>query len=206
MRFRYGLILFLLIALFLPSLVWAQEAGFPQARGLVNDFANLIAPADYQKLNGLLIGLEQKTTAEIAVVTLKTTKPYDIQDYSVRLFEQWKIGKAGKDNGVLLLVAIADKKVWITTGYGLEGAIPDAEASRVYRNIIVPYFKKGEFSKGIVAGSIALVDLAAKEYNVNIEDLPALTKTYVQPVQKSPLATFFEGLFTLLFFIFFFIS
>ncbi len=143
--------------------VLAQEADFPAPSGYINDFADLLAPADYQKLNALAAALEQKTGAELAVVTLKTTQPYDVQDYSVRLFEQWKIGKAGQDNGILLLVAIEDKKVWITTGYGLEGAIPDAEASNIYRNIIVPYFKKGEFSKGIVAGSIALVDLADKE-------------------------------------------
>lgn len=180
---------------------FAQEADFPQYRGYINDFANLINPADYQKLNALVIALEQKTTAEIVVVTLKTTNPYDVQDYSVKLWEKWKIGKAGKDNGILLLVAIDDRKVWITTGYGLEGAIPDAEASKVYRNIIAPYFKKGEFSKGIVAGTIALVNLTAKEYNVRIQDLPDLTKAYVQPVQKSPLTSFLEGLFTLLFFI-----
>ena len=182
----------------------AQEASFPAPRGYINDFASLISPADYQKLNGLILALEQKTTAELVVVTLKTTKPYEIQDYSIRLWDRWKIGKAGKDNGVLLLVAVEDKQAWISTGYGLEGAIPDAEASKIYRNIIVPYFKKGEFSKGILAGSIALVDLAAKEYNVSIQDLPALNKAYVQPVQKTPLAAFMESLFTLLFFIFIF--
>ncbi len=205
MRFTYKLIFALLIAFFcFSSSLSAQEATFPQYRGYINDFANLINPEDFQKLNALVIALEQKTTAEIAVVTLKTTKPYDIQDYSVRLWDKWKIGKAGKDNGVLLLVAAEDKKVWITTGYGLEGAIPDAEASKIYRNIIVPYFKKGEFSKGILAGSIALVDLTAREYNVSIKDLPDLTKTYVRPVQKSPLASFIQSLFTLLFFILFF--
>ncbi|MBN3037982.1 MAG: TPM domain-containing protein [Candidatus Omnitrophica bacterium] len=182
----------------------AEETGFPSPRGYINDFANLIDANDYQSINSLVMGLEQKTTAEVVVVTLKTTKPYDIQDYSVRLWERWKIGKAGKDNGVLLLVAIEDKKVWITTGYGLEGAIPDAQASKVYRDIIVPYFKKGEYSKGILAGTIALVDLAAREYNVSIDQLPALTKQYVEPVQGSSLAQFLEGLFTLIFFILFF--
>ncbi len=201
----HKLIFALLIGFFcFSSLLLAQDIDFPQPQGFINDFANLITLEDFQKLNALAGALEQKTTAEIAIVTLKTTKPYDIQDYSVRLFEKWKIGKAGKDNGILLLVAAQDKKVWITTGYGLEGAIPDAEASKVYRNTIVPYFKKGEFSKGILAGSIVLVDLAAREYNVSIEDLPNLTKTYVQPVQKSPLASFIEGLFTLLFFVLFF--
>ena len=83
----------------------------------------------------------------------------------------------------------------------MEGAIPDAESAKIYRNIIVPYFKKGEFSQGILAGTIALVDLAAQEYNVQIEELPDLRQQYVQSVQKTPLAAFLEGLFTLLFFI-----
>lgn len=205
MRFRPRLTCALLIAICLfSSPLLAQEADFPSPRGYINDFANAIAAEEFQKLDALARALEQKTTAELSVVTLKTTKPYDIQDYSVRLFEKWKIGKAGKDNGVLLLVALEDKKVWITTGYGLEGAIPDARASNIYRNIIVPYFKKGDFSKGILAGSIALVDLAAGEYNTTIEDLPQLSQQYVKPVQKTPLASFIEGLFTLLFFILFF--
>lgn len=203
MKFKF--IFILLISLFCVNCsVLAQEATFPSYRGYINDFANIIEPGELQKLNGLAVALEQKTTAEIAVVTLKTTKPYDVQDYSVRLFEKWKIGKAGKDNGLLILVAVEDRKGWITTGYGLEGAIPDAEASRIYNKIMVPYFKKGEFSKGILAGSIALVDLTAREYNVNIEDLPDLSKQYVEPVQESPLASFIQSLFTLLFFIFFF--
>lgn len=205
MRLTHKLIFALFIGLFcFSSSHSAGEVTLPQYRGYINDFANLITAEDQQKLNALAVGLEQKTTAEIAIVTLKTTKPYDIQDYSVRLWDKWKIGKAGKDNGILLLVAVEDKKVWITTGYGLEGAIPDAEASKIYRNIIVPYFKKGEFSKGILAGTIVLVDLAAKEYNVSITDLPDLRQQYVQPVEKSPLASFLEGLFTLLFFILFF--
>ncbi|MFC1631468.1 TPM domain-containing protein [Candidatus Omnitrophota bacterium] len=202
MKIRLKLITIVVIWLFCLSVqALAQETEFPNPRGLINDFANLLSAADYQKLNSLALGLEQKTSAEVVVVTLKTTKPYDIQDYSVRLWERWRIGKKDKDNGVLLLVAIDDKKVWISTGYGLEGAIPDAEASKVYRNIIVPYFKKGEFSKGIMAGTIALVDLTAKEYNVSIQDLPNLTQQYVKPVQKSGPASFIESLFTLLFFI-----
>jgi len=203
---RFSKIIFsIIVGLFcVAASVSAEELTLPQPKGFINDFANLINPEDFQKLNALVTALEQKTSVEIVVVTLKSTKPYDIQNYSVRLWDEWKIGKAGKDNGVLLLVAIEDKQGWITTGYGLEGAIPDAEASKIYRNVIVPYFKKGEFSKGILAGSIALVDLAAKEYNVSIKDLPDLTKTYVEPVQKTALASFIQGLFTLLFFILFF--
>lgn len=201
MKFAHKLIFAFLVTFFCFSSLEAQETGFPSPRGYINDFANLIASEDYQRLNALAQALEQSTGAEMTVVTLETTSPYDIQDYSVRLWDEWKIGKAGEDNGILLLVAAQDKKVWITTGYGLEGAIPDAESAKIYRNIIVPYFKKGEFSKGILAGTIALVDLAAQEYNVQIEELPALRRQYVQSVQKTPLAAFLEGLFALIFFI-----
>lgn len=205
MKFISKLVFIICLGVFCFSMpVLAKETGFPAYRGYINDFANLITAEDAQKLNALAYALEQKTTAQIAVVTLKTTQPYDIQDYSVRLFEKWKIGQAGKDNGLLLLVAIEDKEVWITPGYGLEGAIPDAKAAEVYRKIIVPYFKKAQFSKGILAGTIALVDLAAKEYNVELENLSELTQQYVAPVRKSPMASFVEGLFTLLFLIFFF--
>jgi len=205
MKFVYKLIAIFFVVLFcFSSTVLAQDSDFPAYRGYINDFVNLISSEDYQTISALAQALEDKTTAQIAVVTLKTTKPYDIQDYSIRLAEKWKIGQADKDNGLLLLVAIEDKKVWISTGYGLEGAIPDAQANKIYREIITPYFKQNNFSKGILAGTIALVDLAAKEYNTTISQLPQLSQQYVEPMQKTPLAAFVEGLFTLLFFIFFF--
>ncbi|MFH1245462.1 MAG: TPM domain-containing protein [Candidatus Omnitrophota bacterium] len=188
---------------FVPA--WAEEKAieFPSPSGYINDFAGIISASDYQKLTALTGALEQKTTAEVVVVTLKSIAPYDVQDYSVRLFEKWKIGKSGKDNGALLLVAVEDRALWITTGYGLEGAIPDAEAGRIYRQVITPYFKQGKFSQGVVAGTVALVDLAAKEYNVNIEELPALVEEYA-PLRKSAFLEFFNGLITLLIFIFIF--
>lgn len=188
------------------TLAWAgeKEIKFPSPRGYINDFAGIISSSDYQKLTALTAALEQKTTAEVVVVTVKSVHPYDVQDYSVRLFEQWKIGKYGKDNGALLLVAVEDRALWITTGYGLEGAIPDAEAGRIYRRIIVPYFKQGEFSQGVVAGTVALVNLAAKEYNVTIEGLPALVEEYARPAQDASLAGFINGLLILLLFIFIF--
>lgn len=205
MKFVHKSIFAFLIAFFcFSSPLAAEEAGFPAPRGYINDFANLITPSDYQKLDALATALEQKTSAELTVVTLKTTHPYNVEDYAIKLTEKWNIGKAGKDNGLLFLIAVQDKKMAILPGYGLEGAIPDAEATRVRLNIITPYFKKGEFSKGILAGTIALADLTANEYNITIEDLPDLRRQYVQPVQKSPLTRVIETIFTILFFVLFF--
>ena len=83
-------------------------------------------------------------------------------------------------------------------------SVPDAQASKIYRDILAPYFKQGQFSKGILAASIALVDLAAKEYNVTIEELSDLTREYVEPVQRSPVRSTLETILTIAFFILFF--
>lgn len=143
-------------------------APVPSPAGYVNDFAGLISASDRNAIANLIESLEQKTTAQIAVVTLKSTSPESIQQYSVRLFDQWKIGQKGKDNGVLLLVAVEDREAWITTGYGLEGALPDVIVSKIVRDIMAPFFKEGQYSAGIRQGVIAVVSLVAKEYNVQV--------------------------------------
>ena len=112
--------------------------------------------------------MEQKTTAQVAVVTVKTTRPETIQQFSVRLFDQWKIGQKGKDNGALLVVALEDREAWITTGYGLEGALPDIICSKIVREAMIPYFKNEQYSKGIQEGVMAIGSFIAKEYNVEI--------------------------------------
>lgn len=134
----------------------------------VNDFAGLLNDLDKLTITRFAAELERKTTAQIAVVTIKTTKPETTQGFSVRLFDQWKIGQKGKDNGVLLLMAIDDRQAWITTGYGLEGAIPDVIANKIVRTVMIPYFKRSEYSAGITKGAIAVISLAAKEYDTQI--------------------------------------
>lgn len=134
----------------------------------VNDFAGLLNDSDKLTITRFAAELERKTTAQIAVVTIKTTRPETTQGFSVRLFDQWKIGQKGKDNGVLLLMAIDDRQAWITTGYGLEGAIPDVIANKIVRTVMIPYFKREEYSAGITKGAIAVISLAAKEYDTRI--------------------------------------
>ena len=149
--------------------VLATEPQYPaQPQGYVSDYANIVSPSDKAAITQLLGELEQKTTAQVAVVTVPTTQPETIEGYSVKLFEKWRIGKKGKDNGVLFLIAYQDRRVRIETGYGLEGALPDVLCHKIISNLVVPAFKSGEYSKGITAGVQAIVGLVAKEYNVKI--------------------------------------
>jgi len=161
----------LAICLCLVSQAVADEVPYPNPRGYVNDFANLLNSSDKRKVEALGYQLQQKTTAQIAVVTLGSTKPLEIEDYAVRLFEKWGIGQKGKDNGVLLLVAVNDRKVRIETGYGLEGALPDAICNQIIQQHIIPYFKQGKFSEGVTISSFAIVQLVAKEYNAELSDI-----------------------------------
>ena len=181
------------------TVIYAQEASIPsRGKEYVNDFAKLLNSSDKLTITGFASELEKKTTTQIAVVTVQTTQPETIQGFSVRLFDQWKIGQKGKDNGVLLLIAFKDRKAWITTGYGLEGAIPDVLARKVVQDIIVPYFKREQYSNGIKEGAIAVISLAAEEYDLQITGKE--TQIYqTMHRKKSPLEVIFPIL--LLFFI-----
>ena len=176
----------------------AQEVKIPaRGRGFVSDFASLLKPDDKRAITKFAGELEKKTTAQLAVVTVQSTQPETIQGFSVRLFDQWKIGQQGKDNGVLIVVAVNDRKAWITTGYGLEGAIPDVIANKIVRERMAPYFKNEQYSRGIKDGSIFVISLIAKEYDVQITGQEAQVYQTVHR-KRSPL----QILFTILIFIF----
>lgn len=144
----------LLCALFPLSLgiAGAMAQNFPDYQGFVNDYAGLLTPQARAQLEARLTQLEKDTTAEVAVVTIKSLEGDSIEDYAVRLFEKWGIGKKGKDNGVLFLVALNDRKMRIEVGYGLEPVITDARAGRIRDNDVLPRFKNNEYEGGILAG------------------------------------------------------
>jgi uncharacterized protein len=159
------------LALFLPAFASAEEASYPAPVGFVNDFAGVLSPAAEAKIADSLRELDQKTSAEVAVYIVGTTSPETIESYAVTLFKNWRwpgaakpgIGKEGKDNGVLLLVAIGDRKMRIEVGYGLEGTIPDAVAKRIVENLLLPRFREKKFDEGIAAATEALAALIAGE-------------------------------------------
>ncbi len=136
---------------------------FPTPQGYVNDFAGILSPETKQTLEQELIKLDQESSIEIAIVTVKSLEETTIEDYAVRLFEDWKIGKKGKDNGVLLLIAPEERELRIEVGYGLEPILTDSKAGRIIRNIITPEFKKEDYDVGVVNGLMAIVKVVKAE-------------------------------------------
>ena len=162
---RFCLSIFLLLSVAIAAIAYE----IPQPVGFVNDFASVLKPQTRKKLEILLRELEQKTSVEFSVVTIKKLPPdSDIFDYSVEMFQKWGIGKKGKDNGVLFLVDIGDRKLRIDTGYGMEGILPDGLLGRIRDNYILPYFKKGEYDKGIFNGTMAIAKIIADAYHVKL--------------------------------------
>lgn len=156
-----------LLCLGISSLSWSQ-AGLPRPQGYVSDFAGVLSSQDRSRVEMFCSQLEKKTGAQVAVVTVASVRPDTVEQYAVKLFEQWGIGQKGKDNGVLFLTAVSDREVRIEVGYGLEGAIPDAIVRSVIERFIVPAFQQGEYSKGIGLGTAAIASLVAKEYGVEV--------------------------------------
>lgn len=164
-----GVLFCLLIVSSVIPQAYAGEADFPRnPDSYITDSIGLINSSDRAAIVKILKELEDKTSAQVAIVTVATTQPEEIETYAVKLFKKWGIGQKGKDNGVLFLIAQNDRKMRIEVGYGLEGALPDAVCSRIINAIVVPEFKNGNFSGGINKGASALVSLIAKEYNATI--------------------------------------
>ncbi|MFA6281630.1 MAG: TPM domain-containing protein, partial [Candidatus Omnitrophota bacterium] len=157
------LILFILL---FPIFGHAQN--IPKPTNWVNDFANVLDGASEDKMNSLIVELEQKTTAEIAVVTIDSIAPYDEKGYARLLFDNWRPGKKGKDNGVLILLAVKERRWRIETGYGVEGILPDGLCGEIGRNYMVPYLRKGNYGDGLYEGVKAIVNVIAKNNNVSL--------------------------------------
>jgi uncharacterized protein len=130
--------------------VFAQDV--PAPYNWVNDYANVISPDYLEKITNVISGIEQKTSSEIAVVTVSSIAPYSEVNYARKLFDTWKPGKKGKDNGVLILLAINERRWRIETGYGVEGILPDGLCGQIGRDYMVPYFKQGQYSEGLFQG------------------------------------------------------
>ena len=145
--------------------------------------------------------LEQKTTAQVAILTIKSLQGRSLEDLSITIaHDKWKLGQKGKDNGVLLMVALKDKKYRIEVGYGLEGILPDSLVGGIGRQYLVPYFKKGDYSSGIYAAALVIANKIAIDAGVKISGLPAVKKT--QPIQaKKKSAGPFGKIISLLIFI-----
>ena len=125
------------------------QVSVPELRSPVTDLTNTLTSSQVAALDQKLRAFEQRKGSQVAVLLVPTTQPEAIEQYSIRVVEQWKLGRRGVDDGVLLLVAKDDRAVRIEVGYGLEGALPDVIADRIVEQVIVPRFRNGQFYDGI---------------------------------------------------------
>lgn len=134
----------------------------------VVDLANIIEPALEVQLVSALRELEDKTTAQMAVLTVSSLDGETIEAFSLHTFGQWKLGQKDKDNGLLLTVALKERKYRFETGYGLESVLPDSLLGSIGREKLVPFFKKGKYGEGIAAATKEVLAVLAKNYNVQL--------------------------------------
>lgn len=137
----------------LGATAYAADIAFPKLTGRVVDEANILSSGAERDLGALLAGHEEATTNQIVVVTLKSLQGRTIEEYGYQLGRHWGIGQAAKNNGVLLIVAPAERKVRIEVGYGLEATLTDAVSKLIIEEVILPEFRAGRMESGIVAGA-----------------------------------------------------
>jgi uncharacterized protein len=157
----------------------AQEPP-PELTRPVNDFADVIDPSSEQAMDSLIRSLQQASGDVVVVATIRTFAPYaTVQDYAVRMFENRGrgIGQKGKDNGVLVLLAVDDRAVWIEVGYDLEQFVTDGFAGETSRQHMVPEFRRGRYGAGLLSGVSRIISRIAEGRNVTLQGVrPSRTR------------------------------
>jgi len=157
----------LLVCVSLLLALWpgpSLSLDIPSATGYVNDRAGLLSPETELKLEQFLQEFEQTDSTQIVVLTIPSIESEVLENYALRVLETWGVGQKSKDNGALLLVAKAERRMRIEVGYGLEGRLTDLLAGRIIDNEISPRFKQGDFDGGIIAGVVAMAEAVRGEY------------------------------------------
>lgn len=152
---------------------WALDV--PSLSGPVVDVAHVLPPDTVEQLSQEIRAHEAKTSNQVVVLILPSLEGETLFDFSHRVATTWKLGRKGTDNGVLLLVALKDRKVRLEVGYGLEGALTDARSAQIIRNEIVPRFRSGEFAVGVTAGVRAVLSTIEGTYQAS--ERPTATST-----------------------------
>ncbi len=156
--------LVLILLFLLLSVVPVAARDIPNPTGYVNDTAGIMSKTVKLKLEQFLHDFEASDSTQITVLTIPSLEGENLEDYSMKVLENWGIGQKNKDNGALLLVAKDERKIRIEVGYGLEGRLTDLLAGRIIDNEISPRFKQGDFDGGIVSGVVGIAEAVRGEY------------------------------------------
>lgn len=159
-----------LYLLILPAILFAQDALPEKPDSWVSDYTNTLSASELQSLNSRLNGLEKRTSNQIFIAIFnRIPEKYYLEDFAVKLYDKWKPGLADKDNGVLIVIFLQDRKMRIEVGYGLEDVITDAQSGTVIREYIAPHFQRGNYYKGLDAALDILIPAAEGKYKIPIK-------------------------------------
>jgi uncharacterized protein len=170
-----------LLLVVLAGAAWAAEVQIPTPTSPIMDLVGVLDQITQQQLLGVIQEVRDRTGAEIAILIVPSTAPMGVEQYSVAAFDRWKIGQRGKDNGLLFLVATQDRRLWITTGYGLESILPDGKIGAIRDQDIVPSFRQGRYAEGILKGTRALASVILADAGAGAAARPSGSR----PVRQS---------------------
>ncbi len=161
---RFLIILACLLSICANAQIEKAIPSRPNPPKLVNDFTKTLTPYQIDALESKLVAYDDSSSNQITVVIVNTTGDYTVSDFAFQIGRQWGVGNKEKNNGIVLLVAKADRKLKIEVGPGLEGALPDVTAKRIIENEITPNFKEGNYYRGIEEGTEAIIKATRGEY------------------------------------------
>jgi uncharacterized protein len=166
-----SLLAFFPLMLFLASS--AHALAVPELRGYVNDHANVLSSSAKTELERELRSFEKTDSTQIVILTIPSLEGEVMEEFSIRVAETWKIGQKGKDNGIIFIVAMQERKMRIEVGRGLEGRLTDLMAGRIVDLVVKPRFKRGDFDGGFLAGVSSLIDATRGEFRGDVSPPPA---------------------------------
>jgi uncharacterized protein len=169
---------FVWVVFLAAQIIWSMN--IPALKGRVNDYAGILNSTQKEQLETLLQDAESKTSSQVVLLTINSLEGESLEDFSIRVVENWKIGQKEFNNGVLVLLAMAEKKIRIEVGYGLESIITDMKSGYIIRELILPYFKKGDYYGGLNQGLTAVTGLISKDFEITPEQLAKYQKASKQ--------------------------
>ncbi len=149
---------------------------YPEIKERVNDYVGVFKPSEKEYLTSILKATEDKTSCQVVLVVVESLEGIPLEEYSLRTAEKAKLGQKNLDNGVLVLVAMAEKKIRIEVGYGLEPLLTDVKSGYIIRKLIVPEFEKGKYFNGLHSGLQAITGIISKDYDISPEELAKFKK------------------------------
>ncbi len=159
-----------LLLLFISAVAFGKQIPpKPDPPRLVNDYAGMLSQAEVNALERKLVAYDDSTSTQIAIVIERSLEGDDDFDYALRIYNTWNIGQKDKNNGVLIYIALEDRRIRFITGYGAEGFLPDAIAKRIIENIIKPAFREERYYEGFDRATDAIISYAAGEYTAEEE-------------------------------------